>query len=541
MRHSKLPVKALPKARRMRVFINLAAVIVLSALVARGQNPPPPAPQRQPLQVTTRFIQVDAVVLDRGDVPVKGLTKADFTILENGVPQPISYFSAESPAERAANPTSLPPGTFSNRLRSQAGPPTDLTVIVLDGVNTYFVNQNYVKQQVISFLSTLQPTDRVALYGIGRTTIWVLHDFTSNAGDLIRTLQENSGRSGPSVNGSRGFDEFLRDANVMTNRVPAYARAPDARSGNSLNALEVIANHLASIPGRKNIIWVSGSFPIQTGSMSPVSGRGSSTRYSFEPAIASAMRVITNDEVAIYPVDTHGLAGFGAPPRNRLSGNSLQTMQQIASMTGGVAYFNNNSISGAIRRAIDDAGAAYELGYYPLNTAADGKYRQITVKVNRPGVHVRSRRGYFAFSDFIPDKDRRKKALEQAAWSPLDAAAIGINAHVTRETDGGAPKIKVELTVEPRDISFVPDDNSSRAALDLLFLYQTPTERKTIGDNISFDLKFTPDQYAQFQREGLTATKTLDLSPDAVSLRIILRDANTGMVGSLIVPLNQVQ
>jgi hypothetical protein len=216
-------------------------------------------------------------------------------------------------------------------------------------------------------------------------------------------------------------------------------------------------------------------------------------------------------------------------------------MQQIASMTGGVAYFNNNSISGAIRHAIDDAGAAYELGYYPLKIAADGKFRQITVKVNRPGVHVRSRRGYFAFSSFIPDKDRRKKALENAAWSPLDAASVGLTARVTRETDQGAQKLKVELSVDPRDISFVPDNNSSRAALDLLFLYQTPKGRKTVGDNISFDLTFTPDQFAQFHRDGLTATKTLDLLPDATELRIIMRDANTGMVGSLIVPLNQVQ
>jgi VWFA-related protein len=532
-----------------RYFIGLVAAVAIFALVASGQNPPlpPPPPSQTPapatpaLQVTTRFIQVDAIVLDRDDAPVKGLTQTDFTILENGVPQPISFFSAESPAARVAESAALPPGTFSNRVRSQPGSPTNLTVIVLDGVNTYYMNHDYVQKQVISFLGTLQPTDRVALYGIGRTSIWVLHDFTSSAADLIRTIQENSGKKGPSVDGSRGFDEFLVDANVMTNRVPAYARGTNTRSGNSLNALQVIANRLASIPGRKNIIWVSGSFPIQTGGMSPFSTRGSNPRNTFESAVAAAMRVITNDEVAIYPVDTHGLAGFAAPPQNRLSGNSLQTMQQIAGMTGGVAYFNTNSISGAIRHAIDDAGAAYQLGYYPLNTTADGKFREITVKVNRPGVHIRSRRGYFAFSTYIPDQERRKKALEQAAWSPLDAAALGLNARVTRVTDEGKQKLRVEMTVDPRDISFVQENNLSRAALDLLFLYQTPTERRTIGDNFSFDLKFTPDQYAQFQHDGLIATKTLNLSPDAVTLRIILRDANTGMVGSLIVPLNQVQ
>jgi VWFA-related protein len=539
-------VESLP--RPWRVFTTIAAVFALFAIVVRGQNPPPPppasqspAPSQQPLRVTTRLIQVDAVVLDRNDVPVKGLTREDFTILEDGAPQRIGFFSAESPGARAATSETLPPGTFSNRLRNQAGPPSNLTVIVLDGVNTYFLNQDYVKKQVIKFLGTLNPTDHVALYGIGRTTIWILHDFTSDAADLLRTIQDDSGKKGPRADGSRGFDEFLLDANVMTNRVPAYARGRDTRAGNTLNALEVIANHLASIPGRKNIVWISGSFPIQVGSTSPFSTRGSVTRISFETAIASAMRVIANDEVSVYPVDTHGLQGFSAPPQSRLSGNSLQSMQQIAAMTGGVAYFNTNGISGAIRRAIDDAGAAYELGYYPLNMTADGKFRQITVKVNRPGVRVRNRGGYFAFSSFIPDQARRKKALQQAAWSPLDAAAVGITAHVTRETDQGAPKLKVELAVDPRDISFVQDGNSSRAALDLLFLYQTPKGRKTVGDNISFDLNFTPGQYAQFQRDGLTATKTLDLLPDALELRIILRDANTGMVGSLVVSLNQVQ
>src|SRR5262249_3691066 len=136
------------------------------------------------LRVSTRLVQVNALVEDKSGNPVADLTREDFILTEKGQPQTISLFSMESsrPPETAKP---LPPNTFTNRSEYRAGTPPSVTAVLLDGLNTRFQDQAYAKTQIIKFLEQLQPHDRVALYALG-TRLRVLHDFTSDAAPLLR-------------------------------------------------------------------------------------------------------------------------------------------------------------------------------------------------------------------------------------------------------------------------------------------------------------------------------------------------------------------
>ena len=119
-------------------------------------------------------------------------------------------------------------------------------------------------------------------------------------------------------------------------------------------------------------------------------------RETFKDQIDAAARALNDANVAVYPVDARGL---NPPPKGAPPQGDFDTMNEIADRTGGRAFYNTNDIAGSVREAIDDSRVTYVLGYYPDHGEWNGKFREIKIKVNRPGVEVRYRRGYFAVTD----------------------------------------------------------------------------------------------------------------------------------------------
>ena len=190
-------------------------------------------------------------------------------------------------------------------------------------------------------------------------------------------------------------------------------------------ALESIAAHIAPLPGRKNLIWLSAGFPIDIG-MDELDINSTRDNRSFNEEVERATRALSDSNTAIYPVDARGLIGVpaisaqsrGPSPRNPPTISSLlpnqkifDTMNILAERTGGRAYFNSNDIQGSIRRAIDDSRVTYVLGYYPDHGKWNGKFHEIKIRVNRPGTDVRYRRGYFAMADDAPADENKDAAL----------------------------------------------------------------------------------------------------------------------------------
>jgi len=527
-----------------------------------GQAAPPAKQEASVLRVATRLVQVNVIVQDKKGEPVSDLTKDDFTLLDQSQPQHISSFSVESIRALSGTAQPLPANFYSNRLEQKTGTPTSVTLILLDGLNTKFEDMAYARQQIIKFLSQLQPQDRVALYTL-TTHLAVLHDFTSDAAPLLGAIERYKGHVStalaagefePADTGVDQIDAFLDDANQ---RVSDFYTQNRVRL--TAGALEAIANHVARLPGHKNLIWVSGSFPfyIGFGDVPASSTQGPTT---FRAEVEHAARALNDANLAIYPVDARGLISpaaanpaFSAASRGPVRRRGMpptaprisppranfDTMNILADCTGGRAFYNTNDIQGSIRRAIDDSRVTYVLGYYPSHGKWDGKFHEIKVQVSRPGVHVRFRRGYFAWPDTPLDFKQREALLHKTISSPLEATGVGLNVRVKPVDVPGARTLRTELQIYSRDITLEPQGDRWVGGLDLLYVQQGPDGREVTGEAKTLNMQLTRETYERVLKDGLIWTRDLPMANGAAQLRIVVRDIASGAIGSVNIPVNK--
>jgi len=245
----------------------------------------PQSPGTPVIQSATRLVQVDAVVTDNHSHQLPGLTAADFTVLENGKPQKITFFSHESPEEKKiefAPPAPLPPGAVTNRPEATQAEP--IVILLLDGLNTPASQQRYVRQEMLKYLRELTPSgSRMAVLALG-SDLAVLHDFTTDLTSLqaaVKTYKRGptkadvetpaidlpaaTGDSAPADAGqlggeSGGVQELLANfAKVVANE------EQDTRVRTTISALQAIAQSVSGYPGRKSLLWMSSSFPFTLG------------------------------------------------------------------------------------------------------------------------------------------------------------------------------------------------------------------------------------------------------------------------------------
>jgi VWFA-related protein len=539
-----------------------SVAIAILILTTRGasQSPiqPPPVAQGKtapaPLKVSTRMVQVNVIAQDGNGHSITGLTQEDFTLLDQGQPQQIAFFSQEeTTASAGVTPAAVPPpNTFSNRFTEKAGSPTSATVILLDGLNTHSIDMSNARKQVAGFLSQIQPQDRVALYLLS-SNLTILHDFTQDSSALLRALEhsknpENTKISAtepePADTGNADFDTAITAADART--VEFYM---DDRVEQTALAIKTIADHLLGLPGRKNLIWVSSSFPINI-----ISGDLTIKNVSYVSQIEDAARSLNNANVAIYPVDARGLitASIGLHPdtirRNGARGDpggtspassDFDTMTTLADRTGGRAYFNTNDIQGAVRKAIDDSRLTYVLGYYPSNANWDGKFHEIKVQVKKSGVHLHFRHGYYALVDANSTPQEKAQLMSDAAWSPLESTALGLTVQVQPIEAEGAHQLKALVRVKMRELRFEQIGDKWTDSLEVEWVLVGNT-----GKSLGTISKTKPLTYAQATYESASTKDVafmdvMKIMDGAVELRLVMRDTGTGNIGSVNIPLTR--
>lgn len=533
----------------MRIRATIVAVVLLASAVSAQE------PARPTFRANTRLVQVNVVVHDRSGNPVGDLAAADFKLFEGGKEHPVELFAIETHQALAASRLAVPPNTFSNHLEGVAG--GTVTVVLFDRLNTRFEDQKPAKDQIVKVLAGLQPSDRVALYVLEADTVRVLHDFTNDAAGLVRVLTrylagvtsrelELSEAPAPDL-GTTGIPAIDAEMEAWVQQTTEAINAlfTSKRGEYTTDALEGIANHLAGVRGRKNLIWVSSAFPLV---ISDFMGPRSLT-----PEINRASRAINNANIAVYPVDTRGLIGAftGPPPAPGTPAQfttlatvmpNMDTMRTIAENTGGRAYVNTNAIGDAVRRAMDDSRVSYVLGYYPSHGKWDGKFREIKVDVTtRKGLDVRHRKGYLA----IPPQPQqtaagRAAALGDAIRSPLEATGIGLTASVDR---AAAPSRDAMLTiqVDARSITWDKRGDEWAGALDVL-VGQSDTDHAFVKSmDTVVNLGVNAERYAQMMTEGFTLTHKITLRQGVARLHIVIRDVPSRTTGSLIIPAGRIR
>src|SRR5713226_8681780 len=322
-----------------------AGVLVLSigasALPARAQVQQSSSDSSAVIRATTRLVQVDVVVTDSSGHPVKDrLSEKDFTILEDGKPQKISFFSFqqfEGQEKQKQLPPQLPPHVTTNRPEygRSAGPPI---ILLLDGINTPVENQIVVRQQMLKFLADhFDPRMRIAVFLLGNE-LTVLQDFTSDPALLTAAMQKYRSQSSaagrpagtdiqlqaPSFDGpnlppqappqggaGNGGDSGSRSLMNIAYALARFEKESNASSmemrvAHTADALSAIARHLAGFPGRKVVIWFSASFPLN---LSVVDPEDFDVYRSYADRIRATTNLLSDAQIAIYPVDARGLTG----------------------------------------------------------------------------------------------------------------------------------------------------------------------------------------------------------------------------------------
>jgi VWFA-related protein len=550
--------------------IACAVFACLVAVKAHGQSqPPPPAPPNQntstagTLRVTTRAVQVSVIAQDGDGHPIAGLTRDDFTILDNGVPQKIVSFTQQSShvtASVSASTAAIPTHAFSNRIDQKTDVPPSVTVVLLDALDSDQYDMISAREQVVKFIDQMQPDDRVALYALtpgGK--IIVLHDFTSDTATLLRAL----GRT-PKVEKSQNV---AQEGNVAPVSVVGAHQLAGAQAGDpqaleraleregdfdQVNRIETIsetfkaiARHLARLPGRKNLVWISGSFPFNFPWV-PGSFRDAS---NFEPSIIAAAHALSDADVAIYPVDARGLMAQRPDEPGRLFARhypsappqlTLATMQSLAQGTGGIAFYNTNDIGGAIRRAIDDSSLTYELAYYPSHDQWDGRFRGIKVEVKHSGARLRYRKGYFATPATQSTPKSQGQILTVAARNPLEATELGLNVQINAADAPGARRAKVEVRVDCDQLHFELHAGHWTDKVEVAWI-ELDADGEDIGHSArTIDLNIPDQTHDKISRDGLVFNETIGLVDECVELRLVARDAGTGSIGSVNIPLTRI-
>ena len=546
------------------------AVVALMAALMLAQTPDAKKEAQVSTPVfrsTTRLVQVNVIVRHKNE-PVTDLKKEDFRLFDNGKQQTISTFSVESSnGKLPESPVKLPPGVYTNTLMKKPGTPQSVTVILLDMQNTSgsfgtaMQQALWARQQVVKFLLTIKPEDRVALYILTGNGLKVMHDYTTDSTGLLRALNAFSdGKTLPDLSQdemmSFGTDTVSLN-NWVTNGATGMQRDMYMidRTKGTLAVIEFIANHLASLPGRKNLVWVSTGFPLSIGYSERAMNDPQRIQATFDEEVTRTVKAVNNANVAIYPVDSRGLmtdSRFSAENQkvNLKSGPAMvgvrnqESMNELASRTGGKAYMNTNDLKHAIRDAIADASTTYTLGFYPNDEQYDGKFHKFSVKVEHAGIgyDVRYSKGYYDFQNKPMDDKTRKIEISDAVLSPLDSSALGVSVGTARVEKPAPNSMVLRLEVDPAGIGWEPKADRMHAKIDVFLVQKNDKGNQFGGTDDAIELNLTSTQYDRMIKSGglILPDRTVPLVSQASLLRIVVRDDASGTLGSVTVPLKSV-
>ncbi len=338
------------------------------------------AADQEPIRVSTRLIETRVVVSDKKGA-VGDLTVDSFKLFEDGKPRKIAIFRVSNTVtEPNAPKAELPPGVVSNRT---AGVTRQLgyRVLLMDQLNTEVADQDFARKQALKMFGETEIREPVAIYALN-DSLKVLQDFTTDASRLKKAMEAFTPAHSEELNIA---DSSTDRSPAMTGRANAVANRGNQvvrsfgnreRSEATVAAFAELAESLARVPGRKTVVWITGSFPATFlkmpggASESTVAVRALAAGDGREDAL-NAARALSTADVAVYPVHARGLITRSGTPRQfgRDAGMvdlsaEVATEVWMADQTGGKASYNRSDLDASIREALEDSEVIYTLGFF---------------------------------------------------------------------------------------------------------------------------------------------------------------------------------
>ena len=490
--------------------------------------------------VLTNVVARDAKT---GEV-VQGLTQSDFSIYENGKQQHIDTFDFESVDKATplneAMVSGLAAGGSGNKAVVVAKPEElrnhrlivmffDLTSMQPEDLDrSVLAAQTFLKQK-------MQPADMVALVSLG-DTLKVDQDFTADKNALIDEVAVYNGTEGQAF--AQGATANSNQVEDTTGYTPDESEYNDINTDRELFALRAVAKSLEKITEKKSLLYFSGG----------ISRDGIENQASLRQAINAAVRA----NLAIYSVDTRGLQAIsplgdasqgslrgtgaysGGAITNNMNANfaSQEVMATLSTDTGGKAFLDSNDFAPAFAQVERDTSAYYAIGFRSTNPLRDGRYRKLTIKINRPGVKLEYRPGYYAPADFQHSghEDRERELEEQLASDlPATDMAVYLDAMYFR-LDENRFFVPVSLIVPGSQIPFVKGGDKDKATLDIIGSVIDEVKRP-IG-HARETVKLNLDPSLQARKKNIQYTTSFNLPPGKYQMKFVVRENQTGRMGS---------
>jgi VWFA-related protein len=553
------PATPTVSGRSLRCGLSVALCVLLAAAPAFPQSAPPQSPQDQtpPTDTTVTFkvnsdlVLTNVVVRDKktGEI-VKGLTEKDFSITEDGKPQHIVSFDFESvdqaaPLSEATINASAPNGIFGAKTGTATQEQLrnhrlivmffDLTSMQPEDVErAQDAARNYINKQ-------MHPADLVAVASLDET-LSLDQDFTANKDLLLKAVNSYSGTQGNGfASGATSTSNQVEDASSFT---PDEQEYNDINTDRELYAIEDIAKSLGYLNEKKSLLYFSGG----------IQRDGIENQASIHAAINTAVRA----NVSIYSVDARGLeaisplgdattgslrgaASFnGSALQNNLDSNfnTQEVMATLSSDTGGKAFFDSNDFSPAFDRIQHDTSAYYVIGYHSTDLRRDGRYRRLSIKINRGDVKLEYRPGYYAPADYKhATKDEREQQLQDELASDLPATdmAVYLEALYFR-TGQNRFYVPVSLVVPGSQIPFVKGGDRDKATIDIIGQVRDAAGHD-IGD-VRDTVKLSVDASQQVRQKNVQYTTGFSLPTGKFHVKFVVRENETGRMGSFETDLN---
>jgi VWFA-related protein len=535
---------------------------LLLLFIAYGQQPET-APETK-ITVEVRRVPVDVIVTDTKGNPVSDLKKEDFVILEGRKPQEITSFSLEraSAVNASRKRTLLPEGFVSNAAVADAAT-SDLTVILFDELNTSFSDAAYARSQMEKLLTGPALKGHPVSLLLLNSQLLTLHDFTDDPQQLLTAFTRHTpflpiiAENESNINLTGSPNVLGREADLSEkeyHEVFGHFNAVN-RAETTLQAMRNLANSLRDRPGRKRVIWFSAGFPITfdetllsrsdptfAPNLAPGIGDQRTTDMALLRAVSETSLALTHARVAVYPIDVRGLmtdprlSAANRSPSDEVLNPFVQdqgAMQTIAEQTGGEFVRFRNDLAAAAAQAVQDGSEYYALTYRPVSKQ-NGDFKKIEVKVDRPGVRVRFRNGYFAANE-------KKKTIQQspfyeAAIEPLQRNALQFAAIGLRTAERSA---RFMIVLSPDSWNGKPLEAGVAKRLEVALVETAGPNKLNVGKPERLELKIDQKNVEQFASKGLAFVINFRTTSRTNRVRLVLRDTDTGQLGSLDVPLQK--
>ena len=514
------------------------------------------------LRSQTNVVLVDVRVGDKSGKPVTDLTRDNFRVWEDGAPQNITSFSLEdvqklAQAEASDNPPAiidlakLPPNVPPKSVLQDrrlavlffdvsSMPPDDL-------IRALKSSQSFVEKK-------LTPADLVAVVSY-TSSLRVLQDFTNDRAALAKAIksilvgEESSNLSAGGTVGEAGGTN-ASGGEIVAQDVSA-AFTPDETEFNIFNtdqklaAVESLARMLRALPGRKSVIHFS----------SGVERTGTENQAQLRATIDAA----NQSNVSLYTMDARGLMALppggdataaspsgtaiytGAAASSQLASlhGSRETLASLSQDTGGRTFYDLNDLGEAFQQIQAENSSYYLLGYSPKNTRSDGKFRRIRVEVDRPGVKVEARPGYFAPKDFR-QFTREDKELQLQQALELDQAFLDlpfvVDTAYFRQPDKNY-YVVLAAKIPGAAVSFL--QKSSRHQTEFDFVWQALDAKEKPAGYLrdTLPVKVTDETYQQVLSGNILYEGSMVLAPGNYRLKVVVRENQTGKMGTFEQPL----